>query len=113
MENNTATVRVFNIKTKNGAKAPESVELDFIDFSSDVNTQITADLEEFHDIVAKSFEWEIVTPNVEEQEKLNGIREVLARYFEKHSNGRKSKTYCSWFSAQDAIDEIADLVGEY
>ena len=49
----------------------------------------------------------------EERDTIDGIREVLARYFEEHSNGRKSKTYCSWFSAQYAIDEIADLIGEY
>ena len=41
------------------------------------------------------------------------IREVLRKYFEKRSNGEPSKEYDPNFSAQDAIDEIAEIVGNY
>ena len=41
------------------------------------------------------------------------IRAVLCKYFEKRSNGELSKEYDPNFSAQDAIDEIAEIVGNY
>lgn len=113
MENNYGPVRVYNIKTKKGV-LKTTIELDNVDLSADVNSEIAERLETEENIKGvKTFDWEIVEPGDEEQKTLDAIREVLAKYFEEHSNGKKSKMYCSWFSAQDAIDEIADIVGEY
>ena len=43
--------------------------------------------------------------------KLN-IKNVLRRYFECDDNGNPNPTYDSCFTAQDAIDEIHDIVGD-
>ena len=114
MENNYGTVRVFDIVLENKDEvAPEYVDLENVDLSADVNSEIAERLDTEEDLRAKSFNWEIREPGAEERETLDEIRKVLARYFEEHSNGTKSKTYESWLSAQDAIDEIADLIGDY
>lgn len=42
--------------------------------------------------------------------KLPLIREVLARYFEAHSNEEPSETFDEDFTAQEALDEIASIV---
>ena len=39
------------------------------------------------------------------------IQEVLRRYFEEDDNGHKNEEYDPNFSAQDAIDEIKDIIG--
>ena len=53
---------------------------------------------------------EITNP---EHRGFDEIRAVLRKYFEKRSNGESSKEYDPNFSAQDAIDEIAEIVGNY
>ena len=53
---------------------------------------------------------EITNP---EHRGFDEIRAVLRKYFEKRSNGEPSKEYDPNFSAQDAIDEIAEIVGNY
>ena len=53
---------------------------------------------------------EITNP---EHSGFDEIRAVLRKYFEKRSNGEPSKEYDPNFSAQDAIDEIAEIVGNY
>lgn len=115
MENNYGTVRVFEIKTGNKDQhVPEYIDLDNVDLSGDLNNEIRERLETEEEIEdVESFDYEIREPGAEAYDTINEIREVLAKYFEEHSNGKKSKTYCSWFSAQDAMDEIADIIGEY
>lgn len=44
--------------------------------------------------------------------KLEEIRNVLRRYFESDDNGKDNPDYDPYFSAQDAIDEIHDIVGD-
>ncbi len=43
--------------------------------------------------------------------ELEEIRNVLRRYFETDDNGKDNPEYDPDFSAQDAIDEIHDIVG--
>lgn len=40
------------------------------------------------------------------------IKEVLRKYFEEDDRGHKNEDYDDTFSAQDAIDEIHDIVGD-
>lgn len=40
------------------------------------------------------------------------IKEVLRKYFEEDDHGNKNEDYDDTFSAQDAIDEIHDIVGD-
>ena len=40
------------------------------------------------------------------------IREVLKKYFEFDDSGNKNEDYDETFAAQDAIDEIHDIVGD-
>ena len=41
----------------------------------------------------------------------NSIKAVLRRYFEADDDGDPNKEYDPNFTAQDAVDEIKDLVG--
>ena len=112
MENKIGTVRVYNIQTTAGM-LKTVVILDDIRLDDPIN-EIREHLEidkEINDV--ENFEYEIIESVSEDTDTINKIRKVLAKYFEEHSNGTPSETYLSYFSAQDAIDEIADLVGEY
>lgn len=113
MENSYGTVRVKNIRTATGM-LKTIVELDDVELNGNVELEIRErlELEEGIDDVEK-FDWEIVEPGAEEANMISDIRKVLAKYFEKHSNGTPSETYLGYFSAQCAIDEIVDIIGEY
>ena len=41
----------------------------------------------------------------------NGIKQILLKYFECDDNGDRSPFYNSGYTAQDAIDDIHDLIG--
>lgn len=113
MENSYGTVRVTNIRTATGM-LKTIVELDDVELNGNVELEIRERLETEENIDdVESFDWEIVEPGAEEANMISDIRKVLAKYFEEHSNGTPSETYLSYFSAQDAIDEIVDIIGEY
>ena len=40
------------------------------------------------------------------------IKEVLRKYFEEDDHGHENEDYDDTFSAQDAIDEIHDIIGD-
>ena len=40
------------------------------------------------------------------------IKDVLRKYFEEDDHGNKNEDYDETFAAQDAIDEIHDIVGD-
>lgn len=40
------------------------------------------------------------------------ITNVLLQYFEYHDNGNRSKSYNPIMSAQEALDEIHDIIGD-
>ena len=110
MKNNYGTIRVYNIKTAAGM-LKTVVDLDNVDLSADINTEVRERLEAEEKIAGVvTFEWEIVEPS---SELADSIRKVLSRYFENHSNGTPSDDYDDNFSAQDALDEITSLIGEY
>lgn len=44
---------------------------------------------------------------------INQIKKVLSKYFEVDECGNPNKDYDECFSAQDAIDEIRDIVNQY
>lgn len=44
--------------------------------------------------------------------QIHQIKEVLKKYFECDDKGKPNESYDETFSAQDAIDEIHDIVGE-
>ena len=115
MENNYGTVRVFEIKTGNkDQQVPEYIDLDNVDLSGDLNNEIRERLEtekEIEDV--ESFDYEIVEPSEEAYSTINKIRKVLVRYFEKHSDGTSSEDFNEYFNSTDAINEIADIIGEW
>lgn len=76
------------------------------DFNDDdIEDTISEVLSEEFGFCVKSFKWEVVT--VEDK-----IRAVLRRYFEVNDNGDVNPEYDDCFTAQDAIDEIHDIIGE-
>lgn len=112
MENKIGTVRVHNIQTAAGM-LKTVVILDNIRLDDPIN-EIREHLEidkEIDDV--ENFEYEVIEAVSEDTDTINKIRKVLAKYFEKHSNGTPSETYLGYFSAQCAIDEIVDIIGEY
>ena len=42
----------------------------------------------------------------------NGIKQILLKYFECDDNGDPSPTHDEYYTAQDAIDDIHDLIGD-
>ena len=42
----------------------------------------------------------------------NGIKMVLLKYFECHDDGSRSEFFQDGYEAQDAIDDIHDLIGD-
>ena len=44
--------------------------------------------------------------------KIHQIKKVLKKYFEEDDHGRKNKDYDESYSAQDAIDDIHEIIGE-
>lgn len=76
---------------------PEEVDLE-IDDDEDVNTEVANQLSDDYGFCVKSFNTEVML--VEDQ-----IKAVLRKYFEGNAE------YDPDFSAQDAIDEIAAIVG--
>lgn len=113
MENSYGTVRVKNIRTAAGM-LKMTIDLVDVELNGNVELEIRERLEAEEGIDdVESFTWEIVEDGAEEANMINDIRKVLAKYFEEHSNGAPSETYDSYFSAQDAIDEIVDIIGEY
>ena len=44
--------------------------------------------------------------------KIETIKNVLRRYFDYDDNGNPTKEFDENFTAQDAIDEIHDIVGD-
>ena len=42
----------------------------------------------------------------------NGIKQILLKYFECDDNGDRSPFHAPGYTAQNAIDDIHDLIGE-
>lgn len=107
------TVRVFDIKTGNkDQRVPECVDLDNIDLE-DPNNSIREALEsELAIDDVESFDWDTIEPGDEEADKIERVKAVLRRYFDTTDDGEVSPDFDEDFSAQDAIDEIHDIVGD-
>lgn len=76
------------------------------DFNDDdIEDTVGEALSEEFGFCVKSYDWKIVTAE-------DKIRAVLRRYFEVNDNGDVNPEYDEDFTAQDAIDEIHDIIGE-
>ena len=98
-----------------------TVDCDYIHDHDDLVNAITYELglrkDEFEIVNEEQFWKDMNCPASEitnpERGSFDPIRAVLRKYFEERSNGDLSKDYDPNFSAQDAIDEIANIVGHY
>ena len=85
-----------------------AIEDEIGEYAEDVHFEIINEEQFWKDMDCPASE--ITNP---EHRGFDKIRAVLRKYFEKLSNGELSKEYDPNFSAQDAIDEIAEIVGNY
>lgn len=87
---------------------------DHIELLLEIENQI-GDLEEGEDfeIIDEAQFWTKAHAAAAGNDKLDDIRAVLCKFFEEHSNGDRSEDFDPDFCADDAIDEIADIVGHY
>ena len=83
---------------------PKEVDLE-IDDDEDVNTEVANRLSDDYGFRVKSFDWKAMT--VEDK-----IRAILRRYFECNDNGDTNPEFDEYFSAEEAIDEIHNIIGE-
>ena len=80
---------------------PETVDLEIYG-DVDINTEIVEQLHEDYGFRVKSFDWN----SCSDENDILEIKKVLRKYFE------GNEEYDPDFSAQDAIDEIQDIVGD-
>ena len=80
-------------------------ELDLEVSNEDTRDTIKAKLFDEYGFTANSFYWETIT--IEDR-----IKNVLRRYFECNDNGDANPEFDEYFSAEEAIDEIHNIVGE-
>lgn len=112
MENLYGTVRVFEIVlTNRGKTAPNYIDLDNVDLSGDINSEVRERLEDDEGLLVDTFNWEILEPGAEEQEKIDRVKAILRKYFDTNDEGETNPEYDEDYSAQDAIDDIHDIVG--
>lgn len=104
-------IRVFDIKFKNKSEMEEKPIIIEVDEDEDVNTAIEAYFQKNYGSVP-SFDWEYVEESSDPNDVLEEIRGVLRKYFEEDDKGHDNSDYDPYFSAQDAIDEIHDIVGD-
>lgn len=74
-------------------------------------------LEEVADVLSDEFGWCVKDFEVDHIEYthveiVERVRNVLRRYFERDDSGNENKDYDDGMSAQDAVDEIHQIVGE-
>lgn len=87
---------------------PIEAEFEIDDNTVEVVNEIANKLSDGYGFSAISFNWEIVS----HKELKDKIRAVLRRYFECNDNGDENPEFDEYFSAEDAIDEIHDIIGE-
>lgn len=109
-------INVFNIKFKTNSNQPIVMTKDpfvlEVPDSVDINSYIAAWFDETYNTVP-TFDWELLDDDDEsESDKLDEIRAVLRRYFETNDNGDSNPEFDEYFSAEEAIDKIHDIIGE-
>lgn len=104
-------INVFDIKFKTNPNQPIVMTKDpfilEVPDNADVNSYIAAWFNYNYDNAVPTFDWELV----DEDDLVEEIRTVLRRYFETNDDGKNNPEYDPDFSAQDAIDEIHDIIG--
>lgn len=83
-----------------GGPLPETEDIEIYG-DCDINTEIAEQLAELYGHNVKSFDWD----DCSDENNILDIKKVLRKYFEGNDE------YDPNFSAQDAIDEIAAIVG--